>query len=136
MAQLNSMADQYALDQRQEEKIQEVLAKKQAQAEAAERKQNGTSAALINCPEKNMQPATYPVLERRRAESGTVIVRYTIDACGRVLQAEVGKGSGFQALDIAALTAVRAWVVGPPSSDSVSQPTDGWYETSINFLTR
>jgi len=58
-------------------------------------------------------PPRYPAAARRRGLEGTVIVRLRVDARGRVLAAEVLKGSGSKLLDGAALAALKRWRFTP-----------------------
>jgi TonB family protein len=54
------------------------------------------------------QPAPeYPLLARRRGQEGTVVVRFTVGADGRVLAAEAAQPSPWPLLDESALAAVR-----------------------------
>ena len=50
---------------------------------------------------------TYPDIARRRGHQGTVRVHFTVAPSGEVVKAEVGRSSGFNVLDDAAVEAVR-----------------------------
>ena len=50
---------------------------------------------------------TYPDIARRRGHQGTVRVHFTVAPSGEVVKAEVGRSSGFNMLDDAAVEAVR-----------------------------
>jgi protein TonB len=50
----------------------------------------------------------YPVLSRRRGESGTAYVRFVVGLTGKIENIELKKGSGFDRLDDAALAAMRS----------------------------
>ena len=54
-------------------------------------------------------PAAYPLSARRRGEEGTTVVRARVDATGSVAHAEVARSSGVEAIDEAAVAAVRSW---------------------------
>lgn len=60
----------------------------------------------------NVQPA-YPDQARRRGIEGRVVIRATVSAAGRVLGVAVAQGSGSDALDRAALDAVRGYSFAP-----------------------
>lgn len=55
----------------------------------------------------------YPVLSRRRQESGTVLVELRVDVTGRVDAAHVVASSGYARLDAAALDAVQSGACMP-----------------------
>ena len=67
-----------------------------------------TSAAPVHTP-----PPSYPRASIRRGEEGSVLLRLTIDATGRVECAEVLESSGSGRLDRAALDAVLTWRFRP-----------------------
>jgi periplasmic protein TonB len=50
----------------------------------------------------------YPLLSRRRGETGTAIVQFVVDVTGRIGNITLKKSSGFDRLDDAALAAVRS----------------------------
>ena len=54
-------------------------------------------------------PPRYPVQSRRRREQGTVELLLTLATDGSVETISVGRSSGFERLDDAALSAVRRW---------------------------
>ncbi|OQX17711.1 MAG: hypothetical protein BWK76_09805 [Desulfobulbaceae bacterium A2] len=66
----------------------------------------------FSCPQRT--PPSYPQLSRRRGEEGTVLVQVELDEEGRVSEARVVQGSGWERLDEAALFAVRQWRCQPP----------------------
>ena len=55
----------------------------------------------------------YPDVSRRRGEEGTVYVRITLTADGRITTVQLDRSSGMARLDEAALSAVRAWRFTP-----------------------
>ena len=59
------------------------------------------------------QPA-YPEIAQRHGYQGKVVVNFTVAASGEVVEAEVGRGSGFKMLDDAAVEVIRnRWRFGP-----------------------
>lgn len=74
------------------------------------------------------QPAPeYPLVARRRGQEGTVLVRFTVGADGRVLATEAVQPSPWPLLNDAALVAIRErwrFPAGPVR----------WYEVPIQFV--
>jgi protein TonB len=68
----------------------------------------------------------YPLSAKRRGIEGTVILEVWVDAAGAILRAKVGKSSGHEVLDEAALAAVREVARVPPPPMEL-----GWTERSI-----
>ena len=60
----------------------------------------------------------YPDEARRRSEEGEVTVRFTVASDGRVSEAAVVKGSGFAALDAAALRLLQGATLPPPGIEA------------------
>lgn len=73
----------------------------------------------------------YPRLSRRNLEAGRVMVRVFIDEAGAPRQVQVGKSSGFERLDAAALAAVLKFRFRPPTENG--QPVSGWTNVPIDF---
>lgn len=63
--------------------------------------------------ECNIATPDYPVLSRRRGESGTAIVRFVVGLTGKIENIELRKSSGSPRLDDAALDAMRASACKP-----------------------
>ncbi|HEY0421163.1 MAG TPA: energy transducer TonB [Acetobacteraceae bacterium] len=61
----------------------------------------------------------YPEAARRRQEQGAALVRFSLDAGGRVLEASVLRASGAESLDQAALSMLRGATLPapPPGTD-------------------
>jgi protein TonB len=78
----------------------------------------------------NVQPA-YPDQARRRGIEGRVVVRATVSSAGRVLGAAVAQGSGSDALDRAALDAVRGYSFTPATRGGVA--VDGVADLPFTF---
>ena len=62
-------------------------------------------------------PPAYPMGSRRKREQGTVVLRLVISPDGRVTDISVSRSSGYEALDDAALAAVRRWRWSPKMVD-------------------
>ncbi len=60
----------------------------------------------------------YPDEARRRSEEGEVTVKFSVAADGRVSEAAVVKGSGFAALDAAALRLLQGATLPPPGIEA------------------
>jgi protein TonB len=58
-------------------------------------------------------PPIYPMMSKRRGESGTAVIRILIDTTGRVESAEISKTSGYDALDAAARQAALSSKCSP-----------------------
>ncbi len=69
-----------------------------------------------------MPKPSYPPYSRRNNQTGTVVVRFTVDENGRVTSASVHKSSGWPLLDNAALGAVRTWKFPPGGVMTRLQP--------------
>lgn len=72
-------------------------------------------------PLSRVQPA-YPSDAMRRNESGTVVVRITVDSDGKPDDVEVVRSSRSRALDRAATQAARRWRFRPGQAGSVEVP--------------
>lgn len=64
----------------------------------------------------------YPMASQRLRESGTVLVRVTVDARGLPAQMVITRSAGFQRLDDAALATVRATRFKPRTENGVAVP--------------
>jgi len=67
-------------------------------------------------PGQSPAPA-YPAAALRRGETGTVLIRVTVDASGTPVELSVEQRSGSRELDRAALDAVRGWRFQPAQRD-------------------
>jgi protein TonB len=65
---------------------------------------------------------TYPDAARRQGEEGAVVLRFTADRSGRVLDVTVVRSAGAPALDAAAESMVRGATL-PPFTDGMAQQT-------------
>jgi periplasmic protein TonB len=77
---------------------------------------------------QNPKPA-YPETSRRLNEQGTSTIRVLIGADGQPQQAEIGKSSGFDRLDRAALATVMRWRYVPGKRNGV--PEAMWFNVPI-----
>jgi TonB family protein len=62
------------------------------------------------CPPEHMPAPGHPSEVLWENLQGRVVIAVQLDACGQVTGAEVSESAGHEALDAAALAAVRAWV--------------------------
>ncbi|NGM22330.1 energy transducer TonB [Roseomonas stagni] len=76
-------------------------------------------------------PPEYPYASRLRGEQGRVRLRVQVDQNGRVMEVAVDQSAGFQALDQAALRAVRNWRFQPAARDG--QPVVAVAAVDISF---
>lgn len=84
------------------------------------------NAAYLSNP-----PPAYPLSARRRGIEGTVLVRAEVAAGGECQRVELKKSSGADALDQAALEAVKKWRFVPAKRGS--QAVVAWVEVPITF---
>ena len=73
----------------------------------------------------------YPRRSQRLGESGEVLLKVLISADGRATQVVVVRSSGFDALDQAAIEAMKATIFKPYTENGVAQPV--WVQTPIAF---
>ncbi len=79
-------------------------------------------------------PPVYPELARRQGWQGSVLVRATVTAAGKVSGVSLARSSGHTVLDEAALRAVRRWVFAPGSQSG--RLIGGVVEVPVNFRLR
>ncbi|MDH1572368.1 energy transducer TonB [Pseudomonas sp. GD03746] len=82
---------------------------------------------------KNPAPE-YPQMAQRRGWEGTVLLRVEVLASGKPGHIQVQKSSGRDALDAAALAAVKRWSFVPAKQGDVAQA--GWVSVPIDFKLR
>ncbi|MFK5733478.1 MAG: energy transducer TonB [Gammaproteobacteria bacterium] len=82
---------------------------------------------------KNPAPE-YPQMAQRRGWEGTVLLRVEVLASGKPGQIQIQKSSGRDALDAAALAAVKRWSFVPAKQGDVAQ--SGWVSVPIDFKLR
>ncbi|WP_164708068.1 energy transducer TonB, partial [Paraburkholderia phosphatilytica] len=85
-----------------------------APAPAAAAPTAGKPTMAINAPKNvshldcDITRTEYPMLSRRRGETGTAVVQFVVGVTGRIENIALKKSSGFDRLDQAALDAVRS----------------------------
>ncbi|WP_028693276.1 energy transducer TonB [Pseudomonas cremoricolorata] len=82
---------------------------------------------------KNPAPE-YPQLAQRRGWEGTVLLRVEVLPSGKPGQIQLQKTSGRDALDAAAIAAVKRWSFVPAKQGDVAQA--GWVSVPIDFKLR
>ena len=83
------------------------------------------AVANLNTNLLNGSAPSYPMSSRRKREQGMVVLRLVISADGRVTDISVSRSSGFDALDEAAVAAVRKWRWSPTVRDGRPVPITG-----------
>ena len=91
----------------------------------------GVPAADGTCPAPVMAAPRYPADMMVSNTSGTTVVMGRFDACGRVLEARVEKGSGHARLDEAAVQTVLGWVLSPAQRAQVGGGP--WAKMPVKF---
>lgn len=94
----------------------------------------GTAAGapMTRAPVATRRPAPrYPRAALRRGESGEVMLQVQVGANGRPQQVDVARSSGSQALDRAAVDAVRRWRFDPALDNG--QPVAGVVQIPVAF---
>jgi protein TonB len=91
---------------------------------------DGTSGVSLPGYGVNPKPV-YPPEARDRGCQGDVILKVEVLSNGRVGQIEVGKSSGYEALDQSALATVKKWRFIPAKRDMVAIPC--WVNIPIKF---
>lgn len=71
-----------------------------------------SAVRYVKLPELN-----FPALSKRARESGTVVLRITVDISGRLKHASMHRSSGFERLDQAALSDIRSARFAPYMED-------------------
>jgi len=82
---------------------------------------------------KNPAPE-YPQMAQRRGWEGTVLLRVEVLPSGKPGQIQIQQSSGRDALDAAALAAVKRWSFVPAKQGDVAQA--GWVSVPIDFKLR
>ena len=80
---------------------------------------------------QNPRPA-YPLMSKRLGEQGKVIVRVYIGADGLPQRAEIGKSSGYDRLDQAAISSVMRWKFVPGKRNGVAEAM--WNNVPFNWV--
>jgi len=85
----------------------------------------------LNAAHLQNPPPRYPLVARRRGEEGTVTLRVHVQRDGVPASVGLEKSSGSNALDNAALEAVRAWRFAPARQGE--EAVDAWVLVPIVF---
>ncbi|MDO9406007.1 MAG: TonB family protein [Polaromonas sp.] len=80
---------------------------------------------------QNPKPA-YPSISRRLGEQGKTIVRVLIGTDGLPQRGEIGKSSGFDRLDQAAMASVMRWRFVPGKRNGVAEAM--WFNVPVNWV--
>ncbi|MEZ6243059.1 MAG: energy transducer TonB [Phycisphaerales bacterium] len=96
----------------------------------------GASSGVRNAPSPlaTNTPPEYPYESRRRRETGTSLIRASVDAGGRVLRVALARTSGHERLDRAALDAVGSWRFRPATEGG--KPVASEVDIPIEFVLR
>ena len=73
----------------------------------------------------------YPLLSRKLAEEGTVVLRILVREDGAAGEVRIQQSSGYPLLDESALSAVQRWRFHPASINR--RPIAEWYQVAIPF---
>ncbi len=84
------------------------------------------SAGYLNNP-----PPSYPAVAQRQGWEGKVVLKVRVQANGKPDSVQIQQSSGRQALDEAALNAVKQWTFIPAKRGTT--PIDGWAIVPIEF---
>lgn len=77
------------------------------------------------------QKPVYPLLSRKLAEEGTVVLRILVREDGAAGDVRIQQSSGYPLLDESAVSAVRQWRFHPASINR--RPIAEWYQVAIPF---
>jgi protein TonB len=76
-------------------------------------------------------PPAYPLSARRLGQSGLVLLRVLVSESGKPAEVRIAKTAGVDALDRAALEAVRGWTFVPARRGEA--PVAAWVEVPLRF---
>lgn len=110
-------ASQNAITAITREKPAEAPAVQVASRAAAEVPKRAVHVAPVVDPEAHCRPPEYPAASRRSGESGAVVLRFDVDADGRVIDNDVESTSGYPRLDQAAKNALALCRFTPGTVD-------------------
>lgn len=79
-------------------------------------------------------PPDYPMVARERGITGTALIRALVGTDGETKEVRLHRSSGNEALDGAALAAVRRWSFEPSTREG--QRIESWIEVPIRFQLR
>lgn len=87
---------------------------------------------MVNGRPLRFERPTYPGRARWYAWEGRIAVAALVDGSGSICRVTIADGSGIQALDTAALEAVRRRRLSPRRVDG--EPTSYLYDVNVNFV--
>jgi protein TonB len=70
----------------------------------------------------NMPPPSYPSEARRKGQTGTVVIEFTVDTSGRVISADAKSPSPWPQLNQEAVRTVRRWNFPPGGVMKLQRP--------------
>lgn len=79
-------------------------------------------AAAARLAAGSMPPPDYPAEARRRGQTGTLLIEFTVDASGRVIAASAVSASPWPLLNEEAVRAVRSWKFPPGTVMKLQRP--------------
>jgi protein TonB len=95
---------------------------------------SGSSAkgvALTQASYRDTPKPAYPESARREGREGRVLLRALVDDQGRIKQVEINNSSGSDALDRAAIEAIKRWRFHPARHGE--RPVESWLRIPIEF---
>ncbi|HEU4342467.1 MAG TPA: energy transducer TonB [Candidatus Binatia bacterium] len=93
---------------------------------------NGTGGSkFVQVSYAHSPTPKYPEEARREGKEGRVLLRVLVDEQGRSKSAEVNQSSGSEALDRAAVEAIRSWRFSPARYGDI--PVENWVKIPIDF---
>nr|WP_321238571.1 energy transducer TonB [uncultured Tolumonas sp.] len=115
-----------ALNKLPEQIKQENTAKKQPRIIEQTTPQNDKPniPARLDAHYLSNPPPEYPEIARELGQEGTVLLKVKVSTSGLVLQVSIHRSSGHNALDTAAINAVRHWKFVPANIGNVTQEDD------------
>lgn len=93
--------------------------------------ESGTFGPAVDIRSKRMHPPVYPVAAFRAGADGTVQLRVSVNAKGRLENVQVESSSGRDDLDAAAMDAARQWTYAPGRRDGV--PVAGTLRIPVDY---
>ena len=99
--------------------------------QAAAQPATGTFGPSVDIRSKRLHPPVYPVAAFRAGADGTVQLRVSVDADGRLQDVQVASSSGREDLDAAAIDAARQWTYAPGRVDGL--PVAGTLRIPVDY---
>ena len=93
--------------------------------------ESGTFGPSVDIRSKRMHPPVYPVAAFRAGASGTVQLRVSVDAKGRLEDVQIESSSGREDLEAAAMDAARQWTYAPGQRDGM--PVAGTLRIPVDY---